>query len=108
MAKDFRRLAVVKGLEKVSQSGFSNLVLPSLLEDRNLQEKDRNFVTAVFYGTLEHKITLDYILQKYIRCSPHTCHSESSSSSKNRRNIHSPSTEPRGSERGRTQVLPLK
>ena len=66
MAKDFRRLAVVKGLEKVSQSGFSNLVLPSLLEDRNLQEKDKNFVTAVFYGTLEHKITLDYILQKYI------------------------------------------
>ena len=47
MAKDFRRLAVVKGLEKVSQSGFSNLVLPSLLEDRNLQEKDKNFVTAV-------------------------------------------------------------
>ena len=66
MAKDFRRLAVVKGLEKVSQSGFSNLVLPSLLEEGNLQEKDKNFVTAVFYGTLEHKITLDYILQKYI------------------------------------------
>ena len=66
MAQDLNRKLVVDGLLKVEKSGFSNLVLPSLLKDSRLSSQDKAFISNLFYGTIERKITLNYILQSFI------------------------------------------
>lgn len=65
MAQDLNRKLVVDGLLKVEKSGFSNLVLPSLLSDGRLSVQDKGFISNLFYGTIERKITLDYILGRF-------------------------------------------
>ena len=66
MAQDLNRKLVVEGLLKVEKSGFSNLVLPSLLSDTRLSNQDKAFISNLFYGTIERKITLNYILSRFI------------------------------------------
>ena len=51
---------------KVEKSGFSNLVLSSELDSYTLSYQDKAFATKLFYGTVERKLTLDYILQKQL------------------------------------------
>ena len=66
MPQDLQRKTIVEGLLKVEKSGFSNLVLSSMLSDSRLTRQDKDFITTVFYGTLERKITLNAILQNFI------------------------------------------
>lgn len=61
---DLTRKLVVECLMKVESSGFSNLVLSSLLDNDKLTNQDKAFATNLFYGTIERKLTLNYILQK--------------------------------------------
>ncbi len=63
---DFARKLVVDCLLKVEKSGFSNLVLTSAMDSSNLSNQDKAFVTKLFYGTIERKLTLNYILQKHL------------------------------------------
>ena len=63
---DIARKLVVDCLLKVEKSGFSNLVLTSAMDSHNLTNQDKAFATKVFYGTIERKLTLDYILQKHL------------------------------------------
>lgn len=44
---------------------YSNLALNAALSQSQLSAQDRSFVTALFYGVLERKITLDYVIQQY-------------------------------------------
>ena len=66
MALDLKRKLIVQGLLRVENSGFSNLVLSSLIDSDELSPRDKAFVSKVFYGTIERKITLNYILQRFI------------------------------------------
>ncbi|MBQ3009501.1 MAG: 16S rRNA (cytosine(967)-C(5))-methyltransferase RsmB [Oscillospiraceae bacterium] len=66
MAYDLKRKLIVNGLVKVENSGFSNLVLSSLFNGNNLSAQDKAFISKVFYGTIEKKTTLNYILQIFI------------------------------------------
>ncbi len=66
MAYDLKRKLIVTGLVKVENSGFSNLVLSSLLYDKSLSPQDKAFISKVFYGTTERKLTLNYILGQFI------------------------------------------
>ena len=63
---DLKRKLIVQGLLKVENSGFSNLVLSSIIDNKELSPADKAFVSKVFYGTIERKITLNYILQRFI------------------------------------------
>ena len=63
---DLSRKLVVDCLMKVEKSGFSNLVLSSELDSHTLSYQDKAFATKLFYGTVERKLTLDYILQKQL------------------------------------------
>ncbi|MBR2028603.1 MAG: 16S rRNA (cytosine(967)-C(5))-methyltransferase RsmB [Oscillospiraceae bacterium] len=63
---DLSRKLVVDCLLKVEKSGFSNLVLSSELDSHRLSPQDKAFATKLFYGTVERKLTLDYILQKQL------------------------------------------
>ena len=63
---DLSRKLVVDCLLKVEKSGFSNLVLSSELDSHSLSGQEKAFATKLFYGTVERKLTLDYILQKHL------------------------------------------
>lgn len=53
-------------LVRQEQNGYSNLVLANALEDYEGDKRDKAFISALFYGTLERKITLDYILAQHL------------------------------------------
>ncbi len=62
-----RKLAV-KALIKINtEKAYSNLTVNSLFSDSDLNSQDKAFATALIYGTLERKITLDYVLQKFLK-----------------------------------------
>ncbi|MFZ2538357.1 MAG: transcription antitermination factor NusB, partial [Oscillospiraceae bacterium] len=44
---------------------YSNIALDKTLTEDKLESQDKSFATALFYGVLERKITLDYIITKY-------------------------------------------
>lgn len=62
------RLTALRGLSEVfGQGGYSNLVLESLMRKNELSGQERAFCTALFYGVVERRITLDWVLGRYSR-----------------------------------------
>ncbi len=62
-----RRLAL-DIITKCERSGqYSNIALDSALKKNDLSEKDRALLTALSYGVIEKKITLDYIIDALAR-----------------------------------------
>ncbi|MGN0655984.1 MAG: 16S rRNA (cytosine(967)-C(5))-methyltransferase RsmB [Ruminiclostridium sp.] len=47
------------------QGAYSNIALDEALEKSGLAGKDRAFAAALFYGVLERKMTLDYVIRAY-------------------------------------------
>ena len=63
---DNARLVALKALLKVQyDDGYSNIVLDNILNKSGLSKKDRSLTTAIFYGVLERRIELDYIISLY-------------------------------------------
>lgn len=61
---DNPRVAVAKALAGLHrQQRYSNIVLDELLGTAELNPKDRAFASRLFYGVIERRITLDYVLQ---------------------------------------------
>ena len=60
------RAAAVAALVKQEQDGYSNLVLDAELKRQKLEGRDKAFASAIFYSVLEHRGTLDYILEQYL------------------------------------------
>ncbi len=59
---DRPRLIALSVLEDVNRSGaYSNLILPRALEDAQLDERDRSFITELVYGTIRMQGLYDYI-----------------------------------------------
>ena len=48
------------------QDGFSNLILDAELKRQKLEGRDKAFASAIFYTVLEHRGTLDYILEQFL------------------------------------------
>ncbi len=62
------RKAAVKALLKVeNDAAYSNIALNAVLRESNLENADRAFASAIFYGVLDRRITIDYILSKFIK-----------------------------------------
>lgn len=61
-----RRLAA-RCLIDVDAGAYSNLALKSRAQAAELARRDLLFATALLYGTLERKITLDYILNLHLK-----------------------------------------
>lgn len=61
-----RRLAV-EALIRLEQDGYSNLVLDSVLEKSGMEERDKAFASALFYGTGERLVTLDFCLNQFLK-----------------------------------------
>lgn len=61
------RRVLISALIKAENSGYSNIVLNSVLGETDLDTFKKAFVTAVFYGVLEKKMALDFVLDKYLK-----------------------------------------
>ena len=62
-----RKLAV-KALLKISQDGsYSNIALNSLFDGLEITNADKALASALVYGVLDRKITLDYVLQNFLK-----------------------------------------
>jgi len=63
---DNPRKICLKALLRVEgEGGYSNLVLQSLLKDVHMDKRDVTLCSALFYGVIDRKITLDYILSRF-------------------------------------------
>ena len=62
------RKEVIKLLDKTfSEDSYSNILLDSVLSQNDISQQDKRFVTTLYYGVLERKITLDYIISIYCK-----------------------------------------
>lgn len=73
---DIARKTALGALLKVdSGDGYSNIVLDETLKRSAFSAADSAFISALFYGTLERRITLDWCISRYlgrkIRISPY-------------------------------------
>jgi 16S rRNA (cytosine967-C5)-methyltransferase len=49
--------------------GYSNIVLDKTLSAASLEQRDKALASAIFYGVLERRITLDYIIRQFSKTS---------------------------------------
>ena len=61
------RKVLVSALLKAEKSGYSNIVLNSVLGETDLDSVKKGFVTTAFYGVLERKLFLDFVLNKFLK-----------------------------------------
>ena len=64
MAVNARKAAVNLLNQFYQEQGYSNIVLNQYLTSNTLEPLERFFLTALFYGVIERRITLDYIIGK--------------------------------------------
>ncbi len=62
------REAALKTLVRIdTEQAFSNLTINSFLKRNQLSTKEKNLYITLVYGTLQHLISIDYILRKFIK-----------------------------------------
>ena len=64
-----RKIAVKALLKIENENSYSNLAINSLFNEVQISSQDKAFVTALIYGVLERKITLDYVISSHIKTS---------------------------------------
>ncbi len=50
---------------KLEKNAYSNIVLANF-KNSSLSEKDKRFITRLFYGVIERRLTLESVVQKYV------------------------------------------
>lgn len=58
-------LSILLAVDK--NQAYSNLLLHQTIERHKIEAKDRGLLTEITYGTLQHKMTLDFYLEPFIR-----------------------------------------
>ncbi|MDO5448350.1 MAG: transcription antitermination factor NusB [Clostridia bacterium] len=62
-----RELAFETLLKIEKDNSYSNLSIAGVLKDNDLEDADKAFFTALVYGVIERKITLDYNISLYLK-----------------------------------------
>lgn len=62
-----RKLAVSALLKIEKDNAYSNITLAAFLKDAEFAPQDKALFSALVYGVLDRKITLDYVLSKYMK-----------------------------------------
>ena len=65
--KSARELSFETLLKIEKDNSYSNLSIAGVLKDNNLEDADKAFFTALVYGVVERKITLDYNIGLYLK-----------------------------------------
>lgn len=63
---DSRQTAFEALLKTEKQGAYSNIAIDAFLSKAKLDTRDKSFVSALFYGVIERKLTIDYQLQLYL------------------------------------------
>lgn len=67
MLKNLRYISVLI-LDKIfKDKAYSNLVLKNYLEKYSLKDVDKKLVTEIVYGTIKYKLSIDNILNKFVK-----------------------------------------
>ena len=64
---DSRKIALEIFQNIIKDEAYSNLEIKDTLAGSSLDKRDKRFVTALVYGTLERLVTLDYIIVQYTK-----------------------------------------
>lgn len=59
------RFTVLELLNKMDKQAYSNIALDSALEKSGFSDIDRSFVSRLFYGILERRLTLEFVISVY-------------------------------------------
>ena len=59
------RFTVLELLNKMDNGAYSNIALDSMLKSDDYSDRDKAFISRLFYGILERKLTLEYIISMY-------------------------------------------
>lgn len=59
------RCLIYELLLKMDGGAYSNIALDGALTENKLSAEDRRFVSRVFYGVIERRLTLDHIISEY-------------------------------------------
>lgn len=62
-----RKLAVKALLKIEKDNAYSNITLNAFLKEAEFTKEDKAFFTSLVYGVLDRKITLDYVLSKFMK-----------------------------------------
>lgn len=62
---DTRRIVLKLLVRLENDSAFSNIILDNELSNSKFSLQEKRFISAIFYGVAERKITLDSIINKY-------------------------------------------
>ncbi|MCL1788933.1 MAG: 16S rRNA (cytosine(967)-C(5))-methyltransferase RsmB [Oscillospiraceae bacterium] len=69
-AKTNPRKSVCNLLLRMEKGAYSPIILDGELKSRDYDDRDKAFVTALFYGVTERRLTLDYIINKFTASKP--------------------------------------
>lgn len=61
-----RQVAFEALLKTEKNNAYSNIALDVILSKARLDTRDKAFVSALFYGAIERKLTIDYQLSRYL------------------------------------------
>lgn len=61
-----RQIAFDALIKTEKNGAYSNIALDSTLSKTKLDTRDKSFVSALFYGVIERRLTLDWQLEKYL------------------------------------------
>jgi 16S rRNA (cytosine967-C5)-methyltransferase len=64
-----RRVAQ-EALTRIDEGGYANLVVPELLEQSDLDQRDRAFVTDLVYGTVRRRRSVDWLVMNHVEREP--------------------------------------
>lgn len=64
-APDARRLAA-EALAAIDDGAYANLLLPSMLAESGLSERDRGFATELVYGTTRMRRACDHLVDRFV------------------------------------------
>ena len=64
MVSNARKIAAMALMRVDDDGAYSNLILNDAIKSADLSKNDSAFVSALFYGVLERKLTLDYYIKK--------------------------------------------
>lgn len=68
MKKSNVREVALDALIKLEQNqAYSNLLLQSVMKDKDLADQDKPLLTELVYGTLQNKLALDYMLTPFVK-----------------------------------------
>lgn len=62
-----RKLAIKALLKIEKDNAYSNITLNSFLKEADFTKEDKSFFSALVYGVLDRKITLDFVLSQFMK-----------------------------------------